>query len=192
MAHGVIIRIGSTAARRRAVFADIARPSMAITVTPRELVKYDDTQHRRSKTCSGCGASTYDYANHSYSYGSWVSDSETQHKRTKTCSACGDSGYEYADHIDTNGDGKCDNRGATVSLTVTWDAGSNGGTIDGQAAYRETVSRTASRRFPHAPGQKGHTFKGWYTAGSGSASDTVTSSRPAQRSPCSSLPTAIQ
>ena len=51
------------------------------------------TQHRRSKTCSGCGASTYDYANHSYSYGSWVSDSETQHKRTKTCSACGDSGY---------------------------------------------------------------------------------------------------
>ena len=65
------------------------------------------------------------YADHSYSYGSWVSDSETQHKRTKTCSACGDSGYEYADHTDTNGDGKCDDCGATVSLTIKWDAGTN-------------------------------------------------------------------
>lgn len=97
--------------------------------------KYSNTQHRRSKTCSSCGASTYDYANHSYSYGSWVSDSETQHKRTKTCSACGDSGYEYADHTDANGDGKCDDCGATVSLTVTWDAGSNGGTIDARPAF---------------------------------------------------------
>mgnify|MGYP000073208526 FL=1 len=81
--------------------------------------KYSDTQHRRSKTCSGCGASTYDYADHSHSYGSWVSDNEVRHKRTKTCSACGDSGYEYADHVDTDVDGKCDDCGATVSLTVT-------------------------------------------------------------------------
>ena len=130
--------------------------------------KYSDTQHRRTKTCSGCGASTYDYANHSYSYGSWVSDSETQHKRTKTCSACGDSGYEYADHTDANGDGKCDDCGATVSLTVKWDAGTNGGTIDGKTSFSETVKPNSK---PTAPGsvpvKTGYTFKGWFTAKTG-------------------------
>lgn len=142
--------------------------------------KYSDTQHRRSKTCSGCGTSTYDYANHSYSYGSWVSDSETQHKRTKTCSACGDSGYEYADHTDANGDGKCDDCGATVSLTVTWDAGSNGGTIDGKASFSETVKLNSN---PTAPGsvpvKTGYTFKGWFTAKTGGSlysTVTITSS----------------
>ena len=142
--------------------------------------KYSDTQHRRTKTCSGCGASTYDYANHNYSYGSWVSDSETQHKRTKTCSACGDSGYEYADHADTDGDGKCDDCGATVSLTVTWDAGSNGGTIDGKASFSETVKPNSK---PTAPGSVpvkiGYTFKGWFTAKSGGSlysTVTITSS----------------
>ena len=126
--------------------------------------KYSDTQHRRSKTCSSCGASTYDYADHSYSYGSWVSDNEVRHKRTKTCSACGDSGYEYADHIDANGDGKCDNCGATVSLTVTWDAGSNGGTINGKASFSETVKPNSAPAAPSAsPVKTGHTFKNWYT-----------------------------
>ena len=130
--------------------------------------KYSDTQHRRSKTCSGCGASTYDYANHSYSYGSWVSDSETQHKRTKTCSACGDSGYEYADHVDANGDGKCDDCGATVSLTIKWDAGTNGGTINGKSSFSETVQPNSRPTAPgNVPVKAGHTFKGWYTAKTG-------------------------
>ena len=139
--------------------------------------KYSDTQHRRSKTCSGCGASTYDYADHSYSYGSWVSDNEVRHKRTKTCSACGDSGYEYADHVDTDGDGKCDDCGATVSLTVTWDAGSNGGTIDGKATYSETVQPNSKPTIPASlPIKKGHSFKGWYTAKTGGKLyNTVTS-----------------
>ena len=139
--------------------------------------KYSDTQHRRSKTCSGCGASTYDYADHSYSYGSWVSDSETQHKRTKTCSACGDSGYEYADHTDANGDGKCDDCGATVSLTVTWDAGSNGGTIDGKASFSETVKPNSKPTAPSAsPVKTGYTFKNWYTEKTGGKLyNTVTS-----------------
>ena len=139
--------------------------------------KYSDAQHRRSKTCSGCGASTYDYADHSYSYGSWVSDSETQHKRTKTCSACGDSGYEYADHTDANGDGKCDDCGATVSLTVKWDAGTNGGTIDGKATYSETVQPNSKPTIPASlPIKKGHSFKGWYTAKTGGKLyNTVTS-----------------
>ena len=139
--------------------------------------KYSDTQHRRSKTCSGCGASTYDYADHSYSYGSWVSDSETQHKRTKTCSVCKASSEEYADHVDANGDGKCDDCGATVSLTVTWDAGSNGGTIDGKAAYSETVQPNSKPTIPASlPVKKGHSFKGWYTAKTGGKLyNTVTS-----------------
>ena len=138
--------------------------------------KYSDTQHRRSKTCSGCGASTYDYADHSYSYGSWVSDSETQHKRTKTCSACGDSGYEYADHTDANGDGKCDDCGATVSLTIKWDAGTNGGTIDGKASITTTGKPNATATAPTStPVKAGHAFKGWYTSASGgSLYNTVT------------------
>ena len=138
--------------------------------------KYSDTQHRRSKTCSGCGASTYDYANHSYSYGSWMSDSETQHKRTKTCSACGDSGYEYADHTDANGDGKCDDCGATVSLTIKWDAGTNGGTIDGKTSITTTGKPNATATAPTStPVKAGHAFKGWYTSASGgSLYNTVT------------------
>ena len=139
--------------------------------------KYSDAQHRRAKTCTSCSASTYDYADHSYSYGSWVSDSETQHKRTKTCSACGDSGYEYADHTDANGDGKCDDCGATVSLTVTWDAGSNGGTIDGKASFSETMKPNSKPTAPSAsPVKTGYTFKNWYTEKTGGKLyNTVTS-----------------
>ena len=138
--------------------------------------KHSDTQHRRSKTCSGCGASTYDYADHSYSYGSWVSDSETQHKRSKTCSACGDSSYEYADHTDANGDGKCDDCGATVSLTIKWDAGTNGGTIDGKASITTTGKPNTTATAPTStPVKTGHAFKGWYTSASGgSLYNTVT------------------
>ena len=127
--------------------------------------KYSDAQHRRTKTCSGCGASTYDYADHTYTYGKWTSASDTQHKRTKTCSACKTSSEEYADHVDANGDGKCDDCGATVSLTVTWDAGSNGGTIDGKTTYSETVQPNSKPTIPASlPVKKGHSFKGWYTA----------------------------
>ena len=138
--------------------------------------KYSDTQHRRSKTCSGCGVSTYDYANHSYSYGTWTKADDAQHKRTKTCSACGDSSEEYADHIDANGDGKCDDCGATVSLTVTWDAGSNGGTIDGKTSITTTGRPNTTAAAPTStPIKIGHAFKGWYTSASGgSLYNTVT------------------
>ena len=138
--------------------------------------KYSDTQHRRTKTCSGCGASTYDYANHTYSYGSWSKADDTQHKRTKSCSACGDSTTEYADHVDANGDGKCDDCGATVSLTITWDAGTNGGTIDGKASITTTGKPNATATAPTStPVKTGHAFKGWYTSASGgSLYNTVT------------------
>ena len=142
--------------------------------------KYSDTQHRRSKTCTSCSASTYDYANHSYSYGAWSKADDTQHKRTKTCSACGDSSEEYANHTDANGDGKCDDCGATVSLTVKWDAGTNGGTIDGRASFSETLKPNSK---PTAPGsvpvKTGYTFKGWFTAKTGGSlysTVTITSS----------------
>ena len=130
--------------------------------------KYSDAQHRRSKTCSGCGASTYDYADHSYSYGSWTKADDVQHKRMKTCSACKTSSEEYADHVDANGDGKCDDCGATVSLTITWDAGTNGGTIDGKTSITTTGKPNATATAPTStPVKTGHAFKGWYTSASG-------------------------
>ena len=138
--------------------------------------KYSDAQHRRSKTCSGCGASTYDYADHSYSYGSWTKADDVQHKRMKTCSACKTSSEEYADHVDANGDGKCDDCGATVSLTITWDAGTNGGTIDGKTSITTTGKPNATATAPTStPVKTGHAFKGWYTSASGgSLYNTVT------------------
>ena len=137
---------------------------------------YSDAQHRRTKSCSTCSTSDYEYAGHSFTYGKWSSVSDTQHKRTKTCSVCKASGEEYADHVDSNGDGKCDDCGATVSLTVTWDAGSNSGLIDGKATYSENVQPNSK---PSAPGnvpiKTGYTFKGWFTAKSGgSLYSTVT------------------
>ena len=137
---------------------------------------YSSSQHSRSVSCGVCGYSTTETGSHSYSYGSWSRYDDTQHRRTKSCSACGDSGYEYADHTDTDGDGKCDTCGAAVSLTVTWDAGSNGGTIDGKATHSETVQPNSK---PTAPGsvpvKTGYTFKGWYTSASGgSLYNTVT------------------
>ena len=112
-----------------------------------------------------------------YSYGSWIRADDTQHKRTKTCSVCKASSEEYADHVDANGDGKCDDCGATVSLTITWDAGTNGGTIDGKATYSETVQPNSKPTIPASlPVKKGHSFKGWYTAKTGGKlCSTVTS-----------------
>ena len=138
------------------------------------------TQHSRSVSCGVCGYSTTETGSHSYSYGSWSRYDDTQHRRTKSCSACGDSSYEYADHVDTDGDGKCDTCGAAVSLTVTWDAGSNGGTIDGKTSFSETMKPNSK---PTAPGsvpvKTGYTFKGWFTANSGGSlysTATITSS----------------
>ena len=141
---------------------------------------YSDAQHRRTRSCSTCSTSDYDYAYHTYTYGKWTSASDTQHKRTKTCSVCKATADEYADHVDANGDGKCDDCGATVSLTVTWDAGTNGGTIDGKATYSETVQPNTKPTAPgNVPVKTGYTFKGWFTAKSGGglySTVTITSS----------------
>ena len=137
---------------------------------------FSDSQHRRTRSCATCSTSDYEYAGHSFTYGKWSSVSDTQHKRAKTCSVCKASGEEYADHVDSNGDGKCDDCGATVSLTVTWDAGSNGGLIDGKETYSETVQPNSKPTAPgNVPIKTGYTFKGWFTSKSGgSLYSTVT------------------
>ena len=142
---------------------------------------YSDAQHRRTKSCSTCSTSDYEYAGHSFTYGKWSSASETQHKRTKTCSVCKASGEEYADHVDANGDGKCDDCGATVSLTVTWDAGSNGGTVGGKNSVTTSVAPNKTAVAPgYTPVKAGHTFSGWYTEKTGGAlysTVTITTAR---------------
>lgn len=40
----------------------------------------------------------YDYASHSYSYGSWSSAGSSQHSRSMTCRYCGYSDTQYASH----------------------------------------------------------------------------------------------
>ena len=65
-------------------------------------------------------------------------------------------------------------------MTVKWDAGTNGGTIDGKASFSETVKPNSK---PTAPGsvpvKTGYTFKGWFTAKTGGSlysTVTITSS----------------
>ena len=137
---------------------------------------YSDSQHRRTRSCATCSTSDYEYAGHSFTYGKWSSVSDTQHKRAKTCSVCKASSEEYADHVDANGDGKCDDCGATVSLTIKWDAGTNGGTIDGKTSITTTGKPNATATAPTStPVKAGHAFKGWYTSASGgSLYNTVT------------------
>lgn len=131
---------------------------------------FSDSQHRRTRSCATCSTSDYEYADHTYTYGKWSSVNDTQHKRAKTCSVCKASGEEYADHVDANGDGKCDDCGATVSLTVTWDAGTNGGTVGGKNSVTTSVAPNQTAVAPgYTPVKAGHTFSGWYTEKAGGA-----------------------
>ena len=135
------------------------------------------TQHSRSVSCGVCGYSTTETGSHSYSYGSWTKADDTQHKRSKTCSVCGDSSTEYGSHRDSNADGVCDDCGATVSLTIKWDAGTNGGTIDSKASITTTGKPNTTVTAPTStPVKAGHAFKGWFTAKTGGKLyNTVTS-----------------
>ena len=109
-------------------------------------------------------------------YGSWTSHDATQHKRTKSCSVCGDSTYEYGNHADANADGKCDTCGYAMSVTVTWDAGTNGGKVNGAASVTTSVPLNTTAAAPsYTPTKTGHTFTNWYTAATGgSLYSTVT------------------
>lgn len=69
-----------------------------------QYAQYSAAQHRTVQSCSVCNATlSSSYSAHTFTYGSWQSDSATQHRRTKTCSACGYSEYEYAAHSLTAG-----------------------------------------------------------------------------------------
>ena len=69
-----------------------------------QYAQYSAAQHRTVQSCSVCNATlSSSYSAHTFTYGTWQSDSATQHRRTKTCSACGYSEYEYAAHSLTAG-----------------------------------------------------------------------------------------
>ena len=78
-------------------------------------MKYNNSQHRRSVSCSDCEYSSYEYFGHSLTYGAWTEYSDTQHKRTVSCSACGYNTTEYGSHSDTDNDGECDSCGYGMS-----------------------------------------------------------------------------
>ena len=130
--------------------------------------QYNTTLHSRTNTCTICSRSEQQTAAHNYSVGAWNKFSDTQHRRTKTCADCGASAYDYADHTDTNGDGKCDDCGATIALIVTWDAASNGGTVGGKNSVTTSVAPNQTAVAPgYTPVKAGHTFSGWYTEKAG-------------------------
>ena len=69
-----------------------------------QYAQYSAAQHRTVQSCSVCNATlSSSYSAHTFTYGSWQSDSSAQHRRAKTCSACGYSEYEYAAHSLTAG-----------------------------------------------------------------------------------------
>jgi len=137
---------------------------------------YSDTQHQRVGVCTDCGSSKTQLASHSFSYGSWSSYSSTQHRRTVSCATCGYSSYGYGDHADSNGDGKCDGCGYSMTVTVTWDAHTNGGTVNGVQSVTTSAALGYSATAPsYTPVKTGHSFKGWYTAATGGSTYTSVS-----------------
>ena len=140
--------------------------------------KYNASQHTVTTCCSVCNSEldTGTRESHSFSYGSWVSYSGTQHRRTKSCPDCGYSSYDYGSHSDGNGDGRCDVCSHSMSVTVTWDAGTNGGTVNGQSSVTTSVPSGSTASAPsQTPVKTGHSFRGWYTSASGgSLYNTVT------------------
>ena len=140
--------------------------------------KYNASQHTVTTCCSVCNSEldTGTRESHSFSYGSWASYSGTQHRRTKSCPDCGYSSYDYGSHSDGNGDGRCDVCSHSMSVTVTWDAGTNGGTVNGQGSVTTSVVSGSTATAPsQTPVKVGHRFKGWYTSASGgSLYNTVT------------------
>ena len=137
--------------------------------TTSSYTSYSDTQHKVSSYCSTCATTiTTSYANHSLSYGNWSSYSADQHRRTKSCATCGYNSYEYGNHTDSNADGYCDTCSHTMSVTVTWDAHTNGGSVNGVQSVTTSAPIGYSATAPsYTPVKTGHTFKGWYTAASG-------------------------
>lgn len=140
------------------------------------------SQHTVTTYCPTCGGTLgTSRESHSYTYGSWSSYSSSQHRRTKTCSDCGYSTYDYGSHSDGNGDGRCDTCSYSMSVTVTWNASANGGTVNGGGSVTTSVTSGSTAAAPgYTPVKAGHRFQGWYTSASGGSlynTVTVTSAR---------------
>ena len=136
------------------------------------------TQHSVSTYCSLCDSTigSSSNASHSFTYGAWEQYDANQHRRSINCTPCNYGSYEYYAHGDTNGDGKCDTCSYSMSVTVTWNAGANGGTVNGASSLTTSVTSGTTATAPsYTPIKTGHTFKGWYTSRSGgSLYSTVT------------------
>ena len=140
--------------------------------TTKKYANYSDTQHSVTSYCASCSSNigSTTYATHTYTYGSWSSYSSSQHRRTKGCTLCDLSAYDYGNHADSNSDGKCDTCSYAMTFVVTWNASSNGGTVNGANTITTTVANGATATAPfHTPVRTGHTFKGWYTTSTGGA-----------------------
>lgn len=144
--------------------------------------RYSASQHTVTTYCPTCGGTLgTSRESHSFSYGSWSSYTNSQHRRTQSCSDCGYSTYDYGSHSDGNGDGRCDTCSYSMSVTVTWNASANGGTVNGSGSVTTSVTSGSTATAPgYTPVKAGHSFKGWYTSASGGSlynTVTVTSAR---------------
>ena len=142
---------------------------------------YNSSQHRVDKICYDCGYDTSSYESHNWGTATYTPSGSSQHLVSKTCRDCGEVSTSYAAHSDSNGDGRCDSCGYSMSVTVTWNASANGGTVNGQSSVTTSVTSGSVASAPsYTPTKTGHTFKGWYTAASGGSlysSVSVTSAR---------------
>ena len=137
--------------------------------------------HTYNSYCSKCGySSSSGQQPHTWS-SSYSLYNNQQHRVDQVCTGCGHSTTTYAAHTDSNGDGRCDSCGYSMSVTVTWNASANGGTVNGQSSVTTSVTSGSVATAPnYTPTKTGYIFKGWYTAASGGSlysSVSVTSAR---------------
>lgn len=142
---------------------------------------YNSSYHTYESYCSDCDTvidSQREAHNWSYDYSPYNS---SQHLVTRTCRDCGEESTSYAAHTDSNGDGRCDSCGYSMSVTVTWNASANGGSVNGQSSVTTSVTSGSVAKAPsYTPAKTGYIFKGWYTAATGGSlysSVSVTSAR---------------
>ena len=154
-----------------ASYADCTHPSSYYSYS-----YYSTSYHTYSEICSSCDETlSSGLETHSW-YTSYSAYSSTQHKVTQTCYDCDYSSTSYASHSDGNGDGLCDYCGYSTAVTVTWNASTNGGTVNGSSSVTTSVTSGAVATAPsYTPVKTGYSFLGWYTASSGgSLYNTVT------------------
>lgn len=137
--------------------------------------------HTYNSYCSKCGySSSSGQQPHTWS-SSYSLYNNQQHRVDQVCTGCGHSTTTYAAHTDSNGDGRCDSCGYSMSVTVTWNASANGGTVNGQSSVTTSVTSGSVATAPsYTPAKTGYIFKGWYTAATGGSlysSVSVTSAR---------------